>query len=378
MKGKTMKLSLLWLLLPMALVSSCNKTGVVTGESVRFSVGLVSDDTRTAYSNYTYKVGSQAKERIDWIANDLVTVFSPQAITKINEEDTHYSDYKVVSVSTHKEFETDDKLMSHATVEAADGGKGLCWEEGTNNFYAMYPSAATVGFTPAEKNWIGLNNTTMKGTIPSAQTFTWGTFTPDPAAGDPNVYFKGTPDMKYAWMFAKQTGEKGDSEVNLVFRPKFTAFEFTIGSGENASVTLQSFRLETEAAGAFLAGNFSIAGSSDAETVTVSSTGATSYIDVTFPVGTKVTQATASAPAKELTFTVFALPVDITSLKITFTGTEIQTRTLSLLDGSGDPLSFTACKKYRIRGLRFPNLLTAQGEDILWDLDAYGEGLNWY
>lgn len=381
MKGKTMNKSLLWLVLPAALaVVSCTKSGPAFSEGIRFSLGLAEDGTRTVYtgdgefSTYTHAGVPDAqlltKERIDWKVNDLVTVYSPEALTM---DWGHYVDYKVTS-HTHTPH---GDLMDHAEVVATDAsGKGLTWEAGTtNHFYGMYPSKAMFTSSDAGYNWIALDGTTMKGTIPSAQTnnLTWTGVT---GTGD----VVGTPDMRYAWMFANATGNKGDSEVNLVFYPKFTAFEFSIGSGENSIVHLSSFTLETTSSSAavVLAGDFSLAnGNTSSQTVTVSGTGSKS-VTVTFPTGTAVTRATSTADAKNLTFTVFALPVDITSLKITFTGDEIGTRTLALNDGNGAPLNFTACKKYRIYGLSFPNFLVAQGEDILWDLEAHGEALKWY
>lgn len=377
MKKKEQRI-LLWglMALVMALVVSCTKSNLSNRSSVRFTIGLASDGTRTLYSGEgTVTDGKLVKERIDWVVNDQVRVYSPEAM---QTDWAHYAEYKVTS-HTHTPH---GALMDHAEVAAMDAdGKGLTWEAGTtNHFYGMYPSPAIFRSDDPGASWIALDGSTMKGTIAADQTglLSWTGVT---GTGD----ITGAPDMKYAWMFAKQTGNKGDSEVNLVFYPKFTAFEFTIGSGENAVVHLSSFTLETTQTAnsdypyPYLAGNFSLAG--DTELVSVSNTGPSKTITVTFPEGTAVTRATATADAKNLTFTVFALPVDITSLKITFTGEEIGTRTLVLKDGTdstASPLEFTACKKYRIYGLSFPNFLVAQGEDILWDLEAHGEALKWY
>jgi len=352
-----MSKTLFGLLLSVLTVVSCSKSGGPSSDSVCFSVGLAGAGTRTAYSrDGVYQEGVLTRERIDWTDGDLVTVYSPEAM---KTDWSHSADYRIVSHVTSA-----DNLMSHAEVIATDAdGKGLTWEAGTNHFYGMYPSVSMYRSTDEGYGWVGLDGTTLKGTIPSGQTLSWSGLT-----GTGNI--TGTPDMKYAFMFAKQTGRKGDSEVNLVFFPKFTAFEFTIGSGENPAVTLSSFKLETTESGAFLAGNFSMAG--DTEAVTVESAGATRYVTVNFPAGTVVT------PEKPLTFTVFALPKDLTKMQIWFTGTEIGDRKLVLNDGSGNPLSFSACKKYRLAGLSFPSILTAQGEGILWDLEAHGEGLEWY
>jgi len=372
MKGMITRKALLWVLLPtLVLGVSCERTDEVLSESVRFSMSASGDkETRTAYSGDGTKdaQGLLTKERIDWEVNDLVTIYSPEAM---KTDWSHYADYKVTSVSTHDAsyvtHATGD-LMSHAEVVASDGGKGLTWEVGTNHFYGMYPSKAMFSSTDDGYSWIAMNEKTMKATIPADQTgrLTWTGLT-----GTGNIV--GTPDMRYAWMFSNgATGTKGQSDpVHLVFYPKFTAFEFTIGSGENDSVTLSSFKLETLASGAYVAGNFSLDG--DTGAVTVNNDAArTNNVTFTFPTGTVVT------PSKSLTFTVFALPKDLTKMRITFTGTEIGTRTLDLNTIDGTALDFNGCWKYRIYGLRFPNLLIAVGEDILWDLEAHGEPINWY
>jgi hypothetical protein len=308
--------------------------------------------------------GVLKKERIDWLVNDQITVYSPEAM---KTDWSHSADYKVNAVSMHDDSgvtPSGNNLMSHATVTATDG-TGLTWEAGTtNHFYGMYPSAVKFTSTDAGYGWIGLNETVMKGMIPTAQSLTWTGLT---GAGD----VTGAPDMRYAFMYATATGVKGNSEVNLVFKPKFTAFEFTIGSGENAVVHPTSFKLETTASGAFVVGKFSYNGDSQALSV---ETDASNNLTVTFPTGTAIT------PSKPLRFTVFCLPVNLTSVRIRFWGTELgeEGRKLDLNDGSGNPLTFTACKKYRISGLNFPQLLTAQGEDILWDLEAHGESMIWY
>lgn len=355
--ARILKKSLLWMLPFVMVAVSCTKSGDPSSKSVSFSIDLASNGTRTSYSNDgTYTDGVLTKERIDWTNGDLVTVYSPEA-TK--SDWTHYADYRIVSHTT-----STDNLMSHGVVAPVESdGAGLTWEEGTNYFYGMYPSAKSFTSTDKGYGWIALDQTTLKGTIPAAQTLTWSGLT-----GTGNI--KGTPDMRYAWMYATGSGEMEDEVVTLVFYPKFTAYEFTIGSGENDSVTLSSFKLETTETGGLLSGNFSMDGISGVVTP-VSSTG-TAAITVTFPEGTVVT------PKKSLTFTVFTLPTNQTKMQITFTGTEIGERKLVLNGADGKPLSFTACKKYRLSGLRFPSILTAQGEDILWDLEAHGEGLEWY
>ena len=384
-----MKKRIISILLPFAILialASCTKTGDrTTYKSVNLGLTMSGSDTRTSYSGEgTVTDGLLTKERLDWTDGDLVTVYSPEAA--MVDGVSHSADYKVVS----HEINPTTNLRSCATVITSESsGKGLVWDTGTTySFYGMYPSVATTGFTTTEKTWVGMNGMNMQATIPSVQgvvsytdgwIMNWSEITvssDDPIVRTPTA-IKGTPDMKYGWMFAKKTGVTFTIQpVELVFYPKFTAFEFTIASGENESITLTSFKLETltetstSDVSAFIAGNFTYTGST--ETVTVSSSGASNSITVNFPSGTTVT------PDKSLTFTVFALPVNLTNMRITFTGDEIGTRKLTLDTATGTPLTFTPYKKYRIYGLRFPSLLTAYGEDILWDLEAHGEPLDWY
>ena len=350
------------------MLAGCSKHGV-DANGIRFAASAASSSTRTAYSGEgeTNTDGALVKERIDWTDGDLISIYCPQAVV-LEDESQHMADYVVTSHMSSSSIRS--RAFINPVAQSATGmPNGLRWGTGEHHFYAMYPSSNTVSFSTSEKAWIGLYETTMKGTIPgvlgepSTPSLTWSGLT---GAGD----IKGVADMRYAWMFAKATAPARAEEVQLDFYPKFTAFEFTVGSGDNPSVTLSTFKLETSTSGVFLSGDFSLDGETGA--VTVKNTGASNSISLTFPSGVVVT------PEKKLIFTVFTLPVNLTDLKITFTGTEIGTRKLALNTAAGVPLEFDACKKYRITGLRFPNFLTAHGEDIIWDFDVHGENLVWY
>lgn len=335
---------------------SCKKESGTTS-SVRFSANVNEASTRTGYSSVLSSEAGVVSERIDWLTGDLITLYSPQASTV--DGATHECDYRIVTVETLPDLQT-----SRATIEPVTG-TGLQWGGGTNYFYAMYPAAATTGFTTEERTHVGLTTTEMKGTIPSAQSLEWNGQT-------------GSPLMRYAYMFSSVTAPYRAGEVNLPFYPQFTAFEFTVTRGKNSSVALSSFTLETEETNGALAGLFSYPISA------VSSTGTGNPMDLNSFVFENTTNSiTVSLSGKtvsegnDLTFTVLALPKNMTDLKITFTGTEIGTRSLSLKDSSGVPLSFDGRKKYRIRGLNFPSILTGEGEEIEWDVEAFAEDLIW-
>ena len=274
--------------------------------------------TKTAYSG----VEQDGKERIDWIVGDEFTIWSDKAVVMYTA-DRHDADYVIRSVmSTNGNGEADPNgHYSRATIEASEGN-GLQWTNATGDytFYARYPADPGT-----------IDGTSMAGTIPDkwgqsgSPQLTWETET---AGGVTTVV--GKPDMNYACMFAKTTAARNASVVRLNFYPKFTAFTFVVGSGDNSEVNLTSFKLETLISGASIAGGFTL----DCEDQNVS------------------------------------------------IGVEIGTRTLDLKYSSssatpGSYITFGACKKYVIDNLRFPNLMISGGEDIEWNQEVSGEGIAW-
>lgn len=349
---------------------SCTKdpgTGVSdpsSGISFTASAASEAEDTKTTYTgDGTFSSeGNLTKERIDWVDGDMIRIVSAQAqvldksvtpwLLRYSSDNPQYSlaDY---TVATHKK-ETD--VISRATI-APVGGNGLQWGTGNHTFYAMYPSSETSGYSAAEKAKIGINHEKMMGTIPAVQS-------PDLSGA------KGWPDMRYAFMFGTAQAPSGADAVNLPFYPEFTAFEFSIAKGDNESVELSSFTLETTASGGVLTGDFTLTNASGWNSaVTTSNTGSSLTVDLS--------GVTLNAAKESLTFTVLCLPVNLGSLKLTFTGPQLGTRSLKLNDKNDTPLSFTARKKYRIFGMSFPAGLSTEGEDILWDLEGWGGVVYW-
>ena len=77
-----------------------------------------------------------------------------------------------------------------------------------------------------------------------------------------------------------------------------------------------------------------------------------------------------------LKITIFALPMDLTNLEVTFKGTEIGTRVLKLNKG-GSPITFAACKLHRLTGITLPKLLDTTGEYVEWDQEGFVEPIHW-
>lgn len=232
---------------------------------------------------------------------------------------------------------------------SADNGNGLGWldSDDTHYFYAVYPSPGVTGAQSTIAAGEG-NAVTVTGVIPATQTLSWSGTT-------------GTPDMKYAYMYASASSTPSSS-VNLTFQPQFTAFQFEIGIAQSdgytydyGSITLTEFTLTTCNTDYPLVGTFSIDGNPDGKTITATGTG----LGTTVPIGQTLTA------GNPLILTVFALPQELHDLTISFTGNEIGTRTLALMK-NGEYMSFDKCKKYRFYGMYFPKVgIVTSGEGII-------------
>ena len=268
------------------------------------------------------------------------------------------ADYSVLSHTASS------NRVSSAEIGPAGDPNGLLWGSGEHKFYALYPSPNSPVFTDTEQEKVSLGATSFSGFIPSSQTLT--------QKGETATWL---PQMQYAWLFARTVVSSPQSAVNLSFDPKYTAIEFTVDTGDNTRVDLSSFSIKTSASGRALAGDFTIPVES-AETessFTYSNTSQTITMDFTTLPGGKLTV----QQGKPLTFTVLLLPRELKNLTITFTSDQFGTKKLALDDGAGNTLVFPGRRKYRIFNVRFPYLMTATGEDLIWDHAASGEGVIW-
>lgn len=341
------------------LLAGCQKEGRFGSDKnlIRFTAAADAQ-TKAAYSG----VMDGNYERIDWELGDLIRIWSPQATDRYHAN-KHYADYKVSEITgTSGRYSYAKIINADIQINAAgnqvgvpnpsapenDNVNGLIWgNEPSYDFFASYPLM--------ESSSMG----TFTGTILTPQTIQEHTYT-NPAK---TVW---EPGNVPAYMIAAATGITPNSEVELQFSPAFTAFEFKILAGVDDAVALTSFTIETLTENAVMAGGFTM---DCATKVATPSTGGSSSVTVDLTGHT----VTANSP---FTFTVFALPVDFTNLKITLVGDKIGTRTLLLNDKDGAPVPFPACKKYRST-LRLPNVIWATGEDLIWDLEAVGKDIVW-
>ena len=296
--------------------------------------------TRTAYSGEGTTVdGELTWERINWVDGDQIMIGSDKAFGRQGGTN-QYATYRIYGTQP-------DGDICKASI-ADDEGKGLVWGENADEeykFYGVYP--ATAGSADLAEGRV---------------TFTVAT----PQA--PNA--DGKTDMDQAVMLAMVSGAKPNNTVDLQFYPAYTAFEFVLKAA-NTDVNLKKVELVSSSN---LVGTVTATlATGTRENSAGNPIGASTFSDPTnpgtvltynFPANTTVTK------NEELTFTVFALPVDVVKLKVKFytNDTDYQSATLkSKTDGYN--IKFDACRKHKIYGLAIP--------DGQWHLYLEADVLDW-
>lgn len=211
----------------------------VDGDAIVFGVRAGFEDsapgTKTEYSGQDYTDDNGTRfERIDWVNNDKIEIYSPDAENPLATDErphsTHYVVTKVSSGNGH-DHEHDTQKKDYAQLSNL-GEAGLRWN-GTDDhhFYAMYPSSEMFrqenGDIPANIRkgiFMGLDNNsdvTVYGVVPGVQQPTVTT--------TDNVNYVAKPDMNYAYMVAKTTADpENNNQVYLSFVPIVTAVEIEL------------------------------------------------------------------------------------------------------------------------------------------------------
>lgn len=318
MKGK----KLIWILPAMAFlagIAACSKD--YTGRYIRIQGSTRShgDATKTAYSDATYTDAGTTYERIDWVDGDKIM------LAMRNDGGNEQMAYTVTGVKPSNRY-------SKATLIPYGAASGLQWGEGTHYFWSAYPSTATVG-----------SDMTVRGTYPATQTLTYKT------EADNVKYFD--PDMNLAYMVASLSTPVQEY-ISLDYYPAMTTFDFEVGANDNIVIT--GFEMETETSGLAtdvdLTGTFVTTFDPDASMAwTFATDGVTGQkITASFSQNITVSQ------TKKLRFKLFALPLDITGVRIKFTLSTGATKSLNLKQNDSW-ITFPACVKANISGLLIPN-----------------------
>ena len=286
---------------------------------VRFS-SSGSEKTKTSYSGY---VDESYSERIDWVEGDKVLIWSDNADDHTANQ-INYGTYVAGAP-------TSNGLKSTASLTFSEGGQ-LKWGTAENyQFWAVYGDASLT----MDGSRANVATPSFTGTIPAAQTLTAHTYE------DESVKLE--PSMANAYMTGYLSTPRVES-AKIPFKAAFTAFEFTVRS--EVETTLSSFTLKSTTdilGGPFLGsctdGEWSYAAvEDDASSLSVS---------FDFPENTVID---ADTP---VVFTVFALPHDLTNLKAVFTFSDGTKKTLNLKE-NGSFKTFGGCLKHRISAVSIP------------------------
>lgn len=333
------------------LLAGCQKDGKLFDKSNgQFRFGVSSKVlTRTEYGYYNK---ADKHQDINWTADDQIRIYSPTAARRVGveqglkEADRYYwADYKIIPDASNKTKATIENL-----IDDGNGlGNGLAWERGKESdehtFYAVYPAVGQRGVEADE----GKGITSVPGTS--------GEIALNIPAGNQNFSEKGNLEQ-YGYMtaYAKGSASSTGGNISLDFYPAFTAFEISIRSAD-AAIGFSNFSLSaaSETAPALTGSYKAKYDASGNRTYDFTAADAATG-NRSISVNLNGQSAPAASENKDLTFTVLALPRDLSGLSVTFTlaGGTATTRTLKL-NKNGNPVSFTGGNKHRIYGLVLSN-----------------------
>lgn len=272
--------------------------------------------TRTIYSGEEFDVSGKAVERIDWVAGDQVFI--------LNATNSQSGVFTVVESAI-----TPDNEKSSTGLTSADE---MYWASEANTFLSVYPASA---YNPS---------TGFGGNIPAVQAQSESHVSKVGLHGTNTSETVTNPVMsQHAYMVARKETAKANP-VTLEFYPAVTAFEFNMAFADDGGNAPTISKFQFFSSSSALTGDWTWDGEGLADTDFTCPTylqGVNDTITVNFD------NVTINA-ANPLRFTVFALPQDITDVKVRFflsTGTKtlsLNKKTTGVFD------TFTACKKYRI------------------------------
>lgn len=174
------------------------------GNDIVFTAVAANDDLTT---KTVYGAPGDGIVPLLWKHGDNIQIASPEAIGENNAEYTIGTQDKA------------DNQNAYSVTKSGDGG--LQWsEEDTYHFYAMYPSPATLSNTGV---YLDHDKMEMMGLIPMNQQ-------PSNTPVLINGGYTLEPDMRYAYMVAKDTYTRNASgdNVTLAFTPMVTTLQFDI------------------------------------------------------------------------------------------------------------------------------------------------------
>lgn len=288
--------------------------------------------TRTVYTGNTWTATNEAGEEktyegVNWVANDKVRIFSPQAVG------VNPADYTVSATNTEAINGTEQHQVSLNKI----GDGALQWSDATEyDFYAVYPSPhqyplATGGAVDNNyANSVLNNNTSVNGNIPALQQYR--------KISNDNGNYILHPKMEYAYMVARQKvklGDKNAKDVYLNFVPIATAVEIELVNNSNETLELTNILVAAND-GSQITGEFtanlekltddnndgSYTGIPESNFVALNGNNSSQISIPTYSLNNGLNgEPTQLANSKSLKFTVFMLPnKNVDDLKITLVG----------------------------------------------------------
>ena len=316
------------------LLSGCEEPFGVSGKQVRFSATSRSDfATKTAYSGEFATVDGKKYERINWVENDEICIYSKNKRVK-TDVGNPYATYFLTGIRTEG-VKSIGKLKN---TREGSNENGLTWGNvESETFYGFYPAASAVENAEGYPCLFPIS-------FPDAQT--------------------ATPNMDYAYMGAKSEDVQNNEDVNLQFYPAFSAFEVHLSSAIGA-IQLVSASLSTTntVVSNALAGTgfYYDVDPATGDIPLYSPSDATPKYSISIP----LSDITINEDT-ETVFTFFTLPHDVKNLVLTVVylqnGTSV-TRSLALNNGvtaenpTGTPMTFAAGKKAILRGVALQDAL---------------------
>lgn len=240
---KTFRLSALLCAMTL-LVTSCSKNildepvidPALNGTEIQFGsrAGFenANPNTRTAYSGEEYYVGGAKFERIDWVTNDQVTIYSPEA------GGLNPAHYKVTQASVDENGAGNDEYDEGYLTKLMDGGLQWNTAKTEHTFYAMYPSPLQLPTGIQNLVRLDYSNGVKINAYISNEQHSQGVVAYD--ANDEEVdlsaadaaakvkRYEVKPDMRFAYMAAKNTVNTGTADVTLDFVPVVTALRIEL------------------------------------------------------------------------------------------------------------------------------------------------------
>ena len=343
-----------------------NEGDIVIGARTGFENG---GSTRTIYTGNFYTDNGVKYEQVDWLKDDRIAVFSPQAF--VNGGTGHMAEYYVTNLGSHDQITagTQTQEGGHYATFAPYAKTGtpprLQWNgEGEHDFYAFYSAPS---YNPSVTMKQVSDGVEITGNISVAQ---------NPIRIDKDTISKkegayiARPVMANSYMTAITSARQSDGSVNLTFKSIVTAIEVEL-VGVEEEIELLSVML-SDVNKKNLTGPFTVKLTKETvgyPAVTDNSEEIRSQVTIPLSItengvtrGWKISQA---GEHKRLKVVFFLHPAaDLSNLQITIQGvkqdgtTGIKTHPLNR-GGQSESVRFEAHKKHYINNVKIPSKLDA-------------------